>query len=460
MRNQISYKEQGTHQKSTFGVILRIAICLFVLMIGVLGMATLASLKKPPADLALEERPIRVDVINVTPQDYPVTIKSYGNVKAQTSVPIAAEVSGRVVGTHERLDVGEIIPAGEVLFEVEDRKYSTKVEEAKTLVSQLKSNVITLQKQYDVDKKRLSPAKRNLELTKSDYIRTKKLFEESKVGAKSGVEMAEKAFNIANDSYTQLASKVDLYPIKIKEAKTSLETARIRLKQAETDLERCKVRAPFTGRLSLVNVEKDAYVSPGAPVVSIVDDSMLEVRVSIDSQNARKWLRFSENSYGETKSWFSRLEPVECKVRWTEMDKDFAWEGYLHRVVKFDPLTRTITLAIRISGESIQPQGDDWLPLVEGMFCEVEIPGRTLKSVYKLPRWAVSFHEEVYLVKNNRLKTQKVKVVRSEGDTVYVADGLTSGDQVIITRLMGPLENSLLDITNEMDHYSSAEDQS
>ncbi len=460
MRNQISYKEQGTNQKSTFGIIIRTAICIFVLMIGVLGMATLASLKKPPADLALEERPIRVDVINVTPQDYPVTIKAYGNVKAQTSVPIAAEVSGRVVATHERLDVGEIIPVGEVLFEVEDRKYRTKVEEAKSLVSQFKSNVVTLQKQYKVDNGRLGPAKRNLELTRADYIRTKKLFEESKVGTKSGVEMAEKAFNIANDSYTQLASKVDLYPIQIKESQTSLDTARIRLKQAETDLDRCKVRAPFTGRLAMVNVEKDAYISPGAPVVSIVDDSMLEVRVSIDSQNARKWLRFSENDYNENKSWFSRLEPVACKIRWTEMDQNFAWEGFLHRVVKFDPLTRTITLAIRVSGDSVRPQGDDWLPLVEGMFCEVEIPGRTLRSVYKLPRWAVSFHEEVYLVKDSRLKTQKVKVVRSEGDTAYVSNGLKPGDQVIVTRLMGPLENSLLDVTNEVDAFSSAGDRS
>lgn len=460
MRNRISYQDQSPRQKSTTGLVLRVAICMLVLLIGVLGMSKLASLKKPPAELAVEEQPIRVDVLKVTPQDYPVTITAYGNVKAQTSVPIAAEVAGRVVATHERLDVGETIPAGEVLFEVDNSKYRTNMEGAKSSVSQLKSTIVKLQKQYKVDKGRLSSAKRNLELTRADYERTRKLFEEDNVGTRSGVEMAEKAYNVTNDQFSQLASKVDLYPIQIEEANTRLETARIRLNQAKKDLEGCKVRAPFTGRLSLVNVEKDLYVSPGAQVLSIVDDSMLEVRVSIDSQNARKWLQFSENAYGESKSWFSRLEPVTCRIRWTEMDKDFAWEGYLHRVVKFDPLTRTITLAIRISGESARPHGDDWLPLVEGMFCEVEIPGRRLKSVYKLPRWAVSIHEDVYIVKNSRLKTQKVKVVRSEGDTVYVSAGLNMGDKVIVTRLMDPLENALLDITNESGSESIDEDQS
>lgn len=460
MRNRISYQDQNPKQKSFTGTLLRVAICMFVLLIGILGMATLASLKKPPAELAVEERPIRVDVLKVSPQDYPVTIKAYGNVRSQTSVPIAAEVSGRVVATHERLDVGEIIPAGEILFEVEDSKYRTKVEEAKAVVSQFQSTVTKLRKQYKVDKGRLSPSRRNMELTKAEYERTRKLYEENKVGTRSGVEMAEKAYNIANDQFTQLASKVDLYPIQIKEAGTSLETARLRLTQAEKDLERCKVTAPFTGRLSLVNVEKDLYVAPGTPVLSLVDDSMLEVRVSIDSQNARKWLRFKENDYGEDQSWFSRLEPVICPIRWTEMDQDFAWEGYLHRVVQFDPMTRTITLAIRIRGGGARPHGDDWLPLVEGMFCEVEIPGRTLKSVYKLPRWAVSFHDEVYLAKNSRLKTQKVDVVRSDGDTVYVAGGLNPGDRVIVTRLMGPLENALLDVTSEVASESPAEEQS
>lgn len=450
MRNQISYQDQNPRQKSPTGFILRVAMCILVLFTGVLGMSKLASLKKPPAELAVEERPIRVDVVKVEPQDYPVTLTAYGDVKALTNVAIASEVAGRVIATHPRLDVGEIIPAGEILFEVDDTNYRATVNEAKSAVAQLKSAITRLNRQYQVDKQRLESVRRNLELSKADFERTRKLYEESRVGSRSGVEMAEKAFMAVQDQAIQVNSMVDLYPLQIKEAKTNMETAEARMNLALANLDRCKVRAPFTGRLALVNVEKDLYVAPGAPVLSLVNDSILEIRVAIDSQDAQKWLRFTENPYAGNESWFSGLEPVPCKVRWTEMNKDAAWEGNLHRVVQFDPLTRTVTLAIRIPAENARPQGKDGLPLVEGMFCEVQIPGRTLQSVYKLPRWAVTFRHDVYVAQNSRLKTQKVDIIRSEGDTVYVSSGLNPGDNVIVTRLVDPLENALLDISSKI----------
>jgi hypothetical protein len=36
-----------------------------------------------------------------------------------------------------------------------------------------------------------------------------------------------------------------------------------------------------------------------------------------------------------------------------------------------------------------------------------------------------------------------------EGENAYVADGLNAGDMVIITRLIDPLENALLEIANK-----------
>ena len=86
------------------------------------------------------------------------------------------------------------------------------------------------------------------------------------------------------------------------------------------------------------------------------------------------------------------------------------------------------------------------------MFCTVKISGKFIKNVIKLPIWTVNFENSVYLVKENRLKTIPVKVVRTEDDYVYVSDGLTPGDMVITTRLVNPLENILLEITEAGHH--------
>jgi hypothetical protein len=67
--------------------------------------------------------------------------------------------------------------------------------------------------------------------------------------------------------------------------------------------------------------------------------------------------------------------------------------------------------------------------------------------VFRVPRWAVSFDQTVYAVSNNRLKTVPVQVAYSSGEDAYIAEGLAQGDVVIVTRLIDPLENTLVELT-------------
>jgi multidrug efflux pump subunit AcrA (membrane-fusion protein) len=106
-------------------------------------------------------------------------------------------------------------------------------------------------------------------------------------------------------------------------------------------------------------------------------------------------------------------------------------------------------IAVRFDAETALKKKLRSLPLVEGMFCSVKIPGRTLHNVFRLPRQAVSFENTVYIAVDNRLKTIPVKVARVEGENAYVTDGLNAGDMVVTTRLIDPLENALLEITNK-----------
>jgi hypothetical protein len=95
------------------------------------------------------------------------------------------------------------------------------------------------------------------------------------------------------------------------------------------------------------------------------------------------------------------------------------------------------------------------MPLVEGMFCLVEIPGKIMPGVVALPRWAVSFDNTVYVARANRLKTLPVRVARIQGEQAFVAEGLADGEQVIVTRLVDPLENSLLSIKSVSENNAA-----
>ncbi|MFC1820780.1 efflux RND transporter periplasmic adaptor subunit [Thermodesulfobacteriota bacterium] len=437
--------------KSNRKIITRIVICAIVILIGVLGMSRLAKLKKSPAEVRYEEPSLRVEVLRAKTEDVPVFITGYGEVRALDVVSIAPEISGKVINIHPRLEAGEIVAKGDILFRVDPRDYEASFEEAAAMVRQLENSILRLKKQYEIDRERLKTLERNRDLAGQQYTRVKNLFENDKVGTLTGVDQAEQSFNSVSDQAEQMALAVDLYPIRIRESESSLASARARQKTAKSRFERCTVKAPFNGRVKQVSLEKGQYVSPGMSVVTLANDSILEIQVPLDSRDAAKWLRFNGEQVSGSSAWFNGLDRVRCKIRWTEAEPDIFWQGILQRVIKFDRQTRTLTVAVRVKAEEALSSNGNSLPLVEGMFCSIEIPGKILTNVVSLPRWAVSFENTVYLSIDNRLKTVPVEVARVEGENAFVSKGLKPGDTVITTRLINPLENSLLSIQGKKE---------
>jgi len=416
-----------------------------VLVAGVAGMKVLASMKRPPAKAHASEQAIRVEAIRVAAEDVPVVITGYGTVRALNTVAIAPEVSGRVTEIHPRLEVGEVIPSGETLLVIDPRTYEAMVADAQAMVNQLESTVKRLSVQSKLDRERLATLERTRDLARAEFERLKNLFENDQVGTQAAVESTEQAYNGAIDQVDRMIQALELYPVQIAEAKSGLAAAEARLEQSRLSLERTRIVAPFNARVKSHQVELGQLVAPGAPVVTLADDSVLEISVPLDSREAQRWLGFDGQRAAEDSAWFSGLEPVTCAIQWTD-DDGHVWNGTLHRVEQFDEQTRTVTVAVRIAAENALSGDADRLPLVEGMFCQVGIPGKTMPSVFRLPRSAVSFKNTVYAARDGRLCTVAVDLVRDQGDEAFVAGGLSEGDLVVTTRLVDPLENALLDV--------------
>uniref|UniRef100_UPI004056179A efflux RND transporter periplasmic adaptor subunit n=1 Tax=Candidatus Electrothrix sp. TaxID=2170559 RepID=UPI004056179A len=383
--------------KKTGSVLLRIILCLLILAGGVIGMKKMKKMKKPPQKVERKEPALPVEVVQVQPEKAPVIISGYGEIISRTEVTLPAEVAGRIIFAHKELQTGAVIKKGEILYKINEQDFRLNLEMAQA---------------------RLKSLTRDLELARKEYQRVSNLYTQKKVGTQSSVEKGEQSVN---------AIRNQIIPVKESIA------------QAKLQLSRCVIRAPFTGRVTELHTEQDEYVTPGRDLLTLTDDSDLEVQVSLDSRDAVKWLRFKPRTQ-EDRSWFALPEATNCTVSWTENDATKA-EGRLDRVVRFDPRTRSLTVAVRL-----QPETSSAFPLVQGMFCRVDIEGRSLDRVFLLPRSAVSFEQTVYVTQENRLRTRKVEVARVEGGTAFITNGLEQGEQVIITRLEKPLENSLISI--------------
>ncbi len=423
---------------------------ILILISGIGLFVFFSSFRKPPAQAEQEERPIPVEVIQVQPEDIPIVLDGFGEVRTLATVPISPEVSGRIIQIHPRLEVGEIIPSGEVLFEIDPQDYQVRLQSAQAGLEQARHTLKRLQEQFESDKGRLKTLERTKDLAFLEFQRVKQLFDKEKVGTQSNVEQTERVYNQALDAFNQLAQTVELYPLRIKEAEESVKTAESQFTQAEINLSRTRVKAPFNARIKTVNLEAGQYVNPGVAVLTLSDDSILEISVPLDARQATKWLSFQKDNVNIDSAWFPPLEPKECEIFWTEDKENHRWKGFLHRIERYDEKTRTIYAVVRVEKGNILSLSDEKMPLVQGMFCQIRIPGKTLSGVYRLPDTAVSFEGTVYIAEDNRLRSVQVERLYIQGDEVYVG-GLKPGTVVITTRLVNPIDNSLLEIIKPGD---------
>ena len=383
---------------NTNSVGFRLFLCTVILVAAVAGFIVLKNMKKPPAQTAEVERPLMVEGVEVKYSDFPVRISGFGEVRSRSVISISAEVSGKVKAIHSRLEVGEIVEKGEVLIALDDRDQRLE---------------------YATAEARLKILQRDHELAVKEYERLKSLYESSKTGSLSSVEKAEKGVNAIADRISQV--------------ELARESAKLRL-------ERSVIRAPFTCRITEVMVEPYEYVTPGKKLMTVTDDADLEIVVSLDSRDVINWLEFDPENGAASSSWFAPLVNRECVVEWTE-DNTVQAKGKVDRIVRFDPKSRTILVAIRL-----EDYPDKVVPVVDGMFCKATIPGLMFEKVVVLPRHAVSFENTIYVAVDNRLQTRPVKVGRLEQEQAVVTGGVSPGEIVVTTRLEQPLENTLLSV--------------
>ena len=416
-----------------------------VLVVGAAAMAGLIIFKRVPAEATTEsqEKSIYVVTDTLRSEDVPVTIEGFGQVTAKRSVVISPEVSGRIMEVHPNLVVGGIVPAGEVLFAIDARPLAAHVADAAAQLARQESAVRRLHTEADHARTNLTRKRRDGELADQQFKRAKTLFDKG-VGSQSAVEDAERMSVSVHYEIEQLVRELALYPLRIEEAESDVASAKARQEMAHLDLDRARISAPFTARVKECHIEKDEVVAVGTPALVLVDDSVLEISVSLNSRDARQWLAFEARE--DTARWFGSPVPVTCTIQWTEDADGRTWEGLLHRVANYNEESRTLTVVIRVEGDRVL--SDDQFPLVDGMFCAVTIPGRTMNGVFRLEPHMVSFENTVYVAEGDRLKTVAVEVVRIEEDFTYVSGGLKTGDQVIRTRLVNPLDHSLLSIAD------------
>jgi len=264
---------------------------------------------------------------------------------------LAAEVPGTVEAV--RVEKGQAVRRGQELVRVDTRALEQAVAEAEALYRQ----------------------------ADADHTRAQNLFERRSI------------------------TKKDLLA-----AVTARDVAEVRLASVRLDLDKSKVKAPWSGRVADKKVEVGDYVTPGQPVVELVDVSRLEVRAPAPS---------SDVPYLEVGA------PAVVRV---DAFPGETFEGEVVRLAaELDPGARTLDVEVEIANRDGR--------LKPGMLARVEIPRRTFQGALLVPLAAVvdlGDRRVVYVVEDGRAHRREIQPGPVVGERVVVREGLTAGDRVVV----------------------------
>jgi len=414
--------------------------CGFLVLLASVSIAgLLIFFSESPAQTDPPEPRLSVHVREARPETVTATLRGFGVAQALREATLSAEAPGRVASMPRLLREGERVSAGEVLLQLDDRDARAALREAEAGLAQLQASAELLRIQEESDRERQALARRSRDLAKADFDRVRTLFEEQNIGSASGIDASEQAYTQAAAQLALLDQALALHPSRLQELEAATLAMRARLDLAKTQLERRTLAAPFAGRLTRVAAEVGDQVVPGQPLFGIADLDSLEIRVPLEVAEVRRWLPLERVEDETGPAWFPSVPNLPVRVVWREGRRELSWRGELHRIINLDATTRTVHVAVRVAGaDALDPEHA--LPLTAGMFCRVEIPGRTLEEVFALPRASVTFDAKVYVAdEDGRLRTREVEILRAEEDRVFVR-GLNAGDAVITTRLISPLE--------------------
>lgn len=221
-QNQDIPTEPGRARRRTKRLIANGILCILILGLGIFLKSWLTSLREPPLIAELPSPEVNVEVKAVHPEEVPVIISGYGEVHAADSIAVTPKVAGEIVYLHPDLEVGKVIPEGELLYRIDQRDYLAAQAQGRAQIERLEIMVKALKQQYESDKNRLQTIKRARDIAQEEFNRDKALLQKDDVGSESMVNLSEINYRKAQDAFDQVEQAIDLYPLRIAEAEAAL----------------------------------------------------------------------------------------------------------------------------------------------------------------------------------------------------------------------------------------------
>lgn len=321
-------------------------------------------------------RSVRVDAVITEPQSQ--TAPVIGRLVARQTGEVAARINGAVVEL--KVDVGDRVKKGDVIATIALERLTAERDKYAAALSTRRAMVTTAQAEYS---KTAQELKRTANLRKSA------------------------AFSRAR--YEDLQNDLDTREATVVERRSQLMEAQAELDQAAIDLYNARIRAPYGGVVSEKHTEIGAYLNVGTPVVSLINDTDIEVEAEVPSNRVTGLqkgaiIRFTLDDGTDHRATVRSVIPRE------------------------NPRTRTRLVRF------VPRFGDTVKPFAVNQTVTVLVPVGKIRQVVTVHKDAIVYRgpdRVVSIVRRGSAFPRKVELGPAVGGRFVVLKGLKTGDQVV-----------------------------
>ena len=406
----------------------------------------------------MSESKITVKLVNPEKGEIELTTDYIGRVQPQDTIKVYTEVQGKVAATY--VEEGQTVHKGQLLFEMDTEDMEIALEKAQaqydhsvaqnaqTLGSSLKKNLLNAENSYNNSKNSFKTARDNLDEledklddyranyreakaeldaftgnkdsddykelleaandAKADYDRFKDTYDEQYSNCENSKDNAYDSFQYSTESYELTAGQMREETEAIAEA--NMRTAKLNYETAVRNLEKCKIYAPVDGVIETKSVSASDMVGTSTVCYTITNVNAMEVAFNVSAGGAMSL------SIGDNITLSKSGQNMQAAITSVSSSAD----------------TSSGLFPVKAALSS------DAIGMLSGVAVKVTATTAKEQDVLLVPNNCVYYEENkpyVYLFDEETSTAKKTFFTAGlyNADSVSVKEGLSEGDRIITT---------------------------
>jgi len=329
-----------------------------------------------------------VEVITTSPANHNITISAQGLITAPNkALSLIPQVPGVIVKTHQNFIPGGLIPAGDIILQIEQTDFKILLSEALAKLALAKASLTIEQGQQRL-------AKREFSLNDT--------------------------FFVDDGENKALALRMP----QLKQAQAQVQLAQNAVEKAHISLQRTNLTLPYDARVLSINSTTGELINQQKPVAVLTKEN-------------ERWLelKFAANNIDRVTA--RTLKNKGSLVTFSLNNKEYQGE-VISLLADLVNSTRMSGAIVDVKNFKQKPGEKRNSSLLIGTHISASITAGKINNAYAIPREALINNKHVYVVDKHKLLRSRKAILKWQSDEKVIVDiKLEANDQVITSKVFG-----------------------